>query len=183
MTYTASIETPLGAVTAAAENEALIGLWFIGQKHYPVGTADWVGEPDRPIFQALRRHLDAYFAGKASPLDIRLAPAGSPFQRTVWDVLMKIPQGRVVTYGQIARFIAGGGGAAAVSARAVGSAVGRNPISILIPCHRVVAADGSLTGYAGGLAKKAALLRLEGANPAEVDCNGPDWPLACAAQR
>lgn len=162
MTYTCSIETPLGAMTAAAEDDALTGLWFIGQKYYPPATAAWVEKPDYPVFTALRAHLSRYFAGNDPELGISLAPHGSPFRKSVWDILLKIPFGETVTYGEIARAIAHAEGLASMSSQAVGGAVGHNPISILIPCHRVVGADRSLTGYAGGVERKEALLRLEG---------------------
>jgi len=164
MTYTCTVETPLGTMTAAAEGEALTGLWFIGQKHYPAATAAWINEPDYPVFKALRSHLTRYFAGQDPGHDIVLVPHGSLFRKKVWDYLLKIPFGEVVTYGEIAQAIARAGGLASMSAQAVGGAVGHNPISILIPCHRVVGADRGLTGYAGGLEKKEALLRLEGVN-------------------
>lgn len=162
MTYTCAVDTPLGTMTAAAEEEALTGLWFIGQKYYPVATAAWVNEPDYPVFTALRSHLARYFAGEDHGHDIVLAPHGSLFRKSVWDILLQIPFGEVVTYGDIAQAIARARGLETMSAQAVGGAVGHNPISILIPCHRVVGADRSLTGYAGGLEKKVALLRLEG---------------------
>ncbi len=163
MIHTCTIETPLGAMTATAEQGALTGLWFIGQKYYPSATATWVQEPDHPVFTALRAHLSRYFAGADPGCDIPLAPHGSLFRKNVWDILLKIPFGRTTTYGEIAREIARSEGLASMSGQAVGGAVGHNPISILIPCHRVVGADGSLTGYAGGVDKKQALLRLEGA--------------------
>ncbi|HEY4745753.1 MAG TPA: methylated-DNA--[protein]-cysteine S-methyltransferase [Desulfuromonadaceae bacterium] len=166
MTYTCTIETPLGTMTATAEDEALTGLWFIGQKHYPATTAAWATEPDHPVFTALRAHLSRYFAGQDPGPHIPLAPHGSPFQESVWDVLQRIPFGQTTTYGEIARAIARAQGLASMSAQAVGGAVGHNPIAILIPCHRVVGGDGSLTGYAGGVDRKEALLRLEGGNNA-----------------
>ncbi len=169
MIYACAIDTALGAMTAAAEDDALIGLWFVGQKYYPQQTARWNHEPDHPVFEALRSHLGRYFEGGAGVPDIRLDPPGSPFRKAVWDVLLKIPAGKIVTYGQVAETIARTRGVASVSAQAVGGAVGRNPISILIPCHRVVGFDGKLTGYAGGLDKKAALLRIEKVNPARID--------------
>ena len=162
MIYTCTVETPLGAMTAAAENEALIGLWFIGQKYYPTTTARWVWEPDYPVFTALRRRLSRYFSGRDGGQDLPLAPHGSPFRKAVWDALARIPFGQTVTYGAIAREIARSQGLSAMSAQAVGGAVGHNPLTILIPCHRVVGCNGRLTGYAGGLDKKEALLRLEG---------------------
>ena len=162
MTYTCTIETPLGAMTAAAENEALIGLWFIGQKYYPTIVPRWICEPDYPVFTALRHRLSRYFSGKEEGYDLQLAPHGSPFRKAVWDALARIPFGQTVTYGAIAREIACTQGLSAMSAQAVGGAVGHNPLTILIPCHRVVGVNGRLTGYAGGLDRKEALLRLEG---------------------
>jgi methylated-DNA-[protein]-cysteine S-methyltransferase len=162
--YTCTIDTPLGPMTAAAEGDTLTGLWFLGQKYYPLQTADWTTDAGRPVFNALRSYLNRYFSGNATLLDIEIAPRGSLFQRAVWDVLLRIPMGKMVTYGQIAKQIAGTKGLTSMSAQAVGGAVGHNPISILIPCHRVVGSNGSLTGYAGGLDRKAALLRIEGAS-------------------
>ena len=168
MIYTGNIETALGTMTGAVEDDALAGLWFIGQRHYPSRRAHWVYKADHPVLDALRGYLDSYFKGMAGLPDIRLAPQGSPFRKAVWDTLLKIPRGQVATYGQIARYLAGAQPAQAVSARAVGGAVGNNPISILIPCHRVVGSKGRLTGYAGGLDRKAALLRIEEADLAKT---------------
>lgn len=160
--YTCIIETPLGQARAAAENGALTGLWFIGQTHFPANTNGWIESPDYPVFKDLQLWLDSYFAGTNNRSELHLDPRGTPFQVAVWDRLLKIPCGQVTTYGEIARDIAEGHGSASLSARAVGAAVGRNPISILIPCHRVIGSDGSLTGYAGGLDRKKELLRREG---------------------
>jgi len=165
MIYICTIDTPLGAMTAAARENGLIGLWFVGQRYYPAGTDLWVCEPDHAIFEQTRDYLALYFSGTAGAPEVRLAPSGSSFQKTVWDILTRIPTGQVATYGQIAQYIARNRGLASMSAQAVGGAVGHNPISILIPCHRVVGANGSLTGYAGGLDKKAALLRIEKSEP------------------
>jgi methylated-DNA-[protein]-cysteine S-methyltransferase len=148
-------------MTAAAQNGALTGLWFIGQRYYPSPTTAWNCLPDHPVFAALRLWLSRYFAGEDTGPDLPLAPHGSPFQRAVWDVLVGIPFGQTVTYGEIAREIAGARGLSTMSAQAVGGAVGHNPISILIPCHRVLGSNRKLTGYAGGLDRKEALLRLE----------------------
>jgi methylated-DNA-[protein]-cysteine S-methyltransferase len=161
MIYTCAMDTPLGNMTAASENEVLVGLWFDGQKYYPSRTAGWVADSDRPVFGALRDYLGRYFSGCIGVPDVPLDPRGSPFQEAVWTILRTIPAGLVVTYGQIAKQIAQSRGLAAMSAQAVGGAVGHNPISILIPCHRVVGTHGTLTGYAGGLDRKAALLRIE----------------------
>jgi methylated-DNA-[protein]-cysteine S-methyltransferase len=173
--YTCTVDTPLGAMTASAGDDALTGLWFIGQKYYPQ-TAGWTDKPDYPPFAVLRAWLETYFAGKSPPpiegrlpargagdlLLPRLNPWGSDFQKAVWEQLLLIPYGKSSTYGEIAKKIAAVRGLPSMSAQAVGGAVGHNPISILIPCHRVLGAGGSLTGYAGGLDKKKALLRLEG---------------------
>ena len=164
MLYTCTIDTPLGNMTAAAEGEALVGLWFEGQKYYPSRTAGWVPDPDRPVFGRLRDYLGSYFSGSTAAPDVPLDPQGSQFQEAVWAILRTIPMGQVVTYGQIAREMAQSRGLASMSAQAIGGAVGHNPISILIPCHRVVGAHGALTGYAGGLERKAALLRIEKAS-------------------
>jgi methylated-DNA-[protein]-cysteine S-methyltransferase len=152
-------------MSAAAGEDALAGLWFVGQKYYPQNTGG-IERPDHPVFRALRNWLKKYFSGH-NPGDapFPLAPQGTAFQRQVWDLLRKIPYGALITYGEIAAGLAKERRLASMSAQAVGGAVGHNPISIVIPCHRVVGKDGSLTGYAGGLDKKRALLDLE-ARPA-----------------
>ncbi|HEX8961127.1 MAG TPA: methylated-DNA--[protein]-cysteine S-methyltransferase [Geobacteraceae bacterium] len=161
-TYTCTIETPLGDMTAAATNEALAGLWFIGQRYYPSATAHWTFDPDHPVFAALRLWLARYFDGEAGGGDVPLALEGSPFRMAVWDALRQIPYGKTVTYGDLAREIARARGIRSMSAQAIGGAVGHNPVSILVPCHRVVGCNGQLTGYAGGIERKEALLRIEG---------------------
>jgi methylated-DNA-[protein]-cysteine S-methyltransferase len=160
----ASLESPLGSMTASAKGDALTGLWFVGGKYYPSDTGTWAHEPDRPIFMRLREWLEDYFAGGRNVPLPPLELVGTPFQRTVWDMLLEIPYGQVITYGEIAKRIAAARGLRSMSAQAVGGAVGHNPISILVPCHRVIGRDGSLTGYAGGLDRKKALLRIEGAD-------------------
>ncbi|WP_457442377.1 methylated-DNA--[protein]-cysteine S-methyltransferase [Roseateles sp. P5_E4] len=151
------IETPLGPLTAARSAAGLSGLWFDGQKHHP-GTLD-VPEDDGSdaVLSATEAALTAYFSGKSFDLP-PLDPAGTAFQREVWQALLAIAPGQPSTYGALAERLG-----RASAARALGAAVGRNPISVLVPCHRVVGADGSLTGYAGGLERKQALLSLEGA--------------------
>jgi len=160
-------------ITLASDGERLTGLWLEGQKYFGGGAEAGVGagagagaQRDLPVFQAVREWLDRYFAGERpeSPSEkIPLAPAGSAFRQAVWNVLLtKIPYGQTMTYGEVARQAARLLGRPRLSSRAVGGAVGHNPISIIIPCHRVVGADGSLTGYAGGLAVKKRLLELEG---------------------
>ena len=150
------IATPLGPLTAARSAAGLSGLWFDGQKHHP-GPLDVPEDDGRdPVLAATEAALTAYFSGKSFELP-PLDPAGTAFQRAVWQALLEIAPGASDTYGRLAGRLG-----RAQAARALGAAVGRNPISVLIPCHRVVGADGSLTGYAGGLERKKALLSLEG---------------------
>lgn len=162
MTYVNHYASPLGELLLASDGEAITGLWFLGAKYFARGLDPAARERDLPVFQAAKAWLDAYFAGREPGALPPLRPAGTAFQQQVWDLLLQIPYGATTTYGALARRLAEGRGR--VSAQAVGGAVGRNPISLLIPCHRVVGAGGSLTGYAGGVDKKLALLRLEGAD-------------------
>ncbi|MDR2124771.1 MAG: methylated-DNA--[protein]-cysteine S-methyltransferase [Desulfovibrio sp.] len=164
MKYVEALKTPLGLATACVEDDELTGFWFLGQKYYPAKTGNWIQKPDHPLFTRLKAWLEKYFAGLNPKHDFALNPQGTVFQKKVWAILSEIPYGKLTTYGTIAGRLAARQAPAAVSAQAVGGAVGHNPISLLIPCHRVVGADGSLTGYAGGIDKKAALLRLEGAD-------------------
>jgi methylated-DNA-[protein]-cysteine S-methyltransferase len=165
MTYTTTIETPLGTMTASAEDDKLTGLWFTTRQQYAPNTEGWKDAPDYEVFVALRSWLNRYFAGKnppvsAIPLD-PLALQTTVFRQSVWDLLLQIPYGKTTSYGELAKQIAKNRGVPVISARAVGGAVGHNPISILIPCHRVIGADGSITGYGGGIDRKQALLALE----------------------
>ena len=161
---TALFPTPAGEVLLAASGTALTGLWFTGQKHFArVLPRPLPPHGNDPALDAAKCWLTAYFAGKRpSPSELELAPEGTPFQIAVWRVLLEIPYGTVISYGEAAREAARLLGRKTCSARAAGSAVGRNPISIVIPCHRVIGADGTLTGYAGGLERKTALLKWEG---------------------
>jgi methylated-DNA-[protein]-cysteine S-methyltransferase len=159
--YTFITDTPLGRIQAAASGKALWGLWFIGQKYFPSGTEAWLNEPELPVFVSLKSWLEEYFAKKKPKTKVALAPHGTGFQQAVWKILLEIPYGQTTSYGEIAARLSFTGQKA--SAQAVGGAVGHNPISLIIPCHRVLGADGSLTGYAGGLEKKRALLELENA--------------------
>lgn len=150
------IDTPLGPLTAAATDRGLAGLWFDGQRHHP-GPLEAPVQPDHPVLAATAAALAAYFTGQpaaAPPLDLQ----GTPFQRAVWQALLAIAPGQTRRYGEVAAAV---GRPAAV--RAAGAAIGRNPVSVLVPCHRVVGHDGRLTGYAGGLDRKQALLAIEGA--------------------
>ena len=155
--------SPVGRLTLACDGERLTGLWIEGQKYFG-GTAPGTMEPgDLPVLAQAREWLDRYFAGEKPGIqELPLAPAGTPFQQVVWQLLCEIPYGEVVTYGALAQKLSTQLGHQ-TSGRAVGGAVGRNPISIIVPCHRVVGADGSLTGYAGGTDRKRWLLEHEGA--------------------
>ena len=160
MDYITCYQSPLGEIILASDGEALTGLWFAGQKYEGSTLAPDHAEKDLPVFDETRRWLDVYFAGKdpgfTPPLNLR----GTDFRKTVWEILLTIPFGQTASYGEIAAAVARKTGGS-VSARAVGGAVGHNPVSLIVPCHRVVGADGSLTGYAGGLDRKKALLSLE----------------------
>ena len=158
--FAARMDTPLGAMTAASDGASLTGLWFDGQAHCPDPSGALVRE-DLPVFRSAARWLAGYFAGSPAAPGFPLRPAGTPFQQEVWAILRTIPYGETVTYGAIAAQIAANRGIPRFSAHAVGGGVARNPISILIPCHRVIGANGALTGYAGGIARKAQLLALE----------------------
>ena len=161
MTYTASYASPLGEALLASDGSALTGLWFAGQKYFAAGLAEDVREEsDLPVFEAVRAWLDAYFAGEEPGALPPVAFAGTPFQHMVWEELLRIPRGETCTYGDLAQHIGERRGAP-TSARAVGTAVGRNPVSVIVPCHRVLGASGALTGYAGGVWRKRALLALE----------------------
>jgi methylated-DNA-[protein]-cysteine S-methyltransferase len=153
-------------MTMACENGRLVGLWMEGQKYFGDTVPEKLVENDDvPVFADAKQWLDAYFAGKKPAIsDLPLAPSGSDFRRGVWEILCEIPYGQVITYGDIAKKMAKRRRKKAMSSRAVGGAVGHNPISIIIPCHRVVGKNGSLTGYSGGVAIKAKLLEMEGAD-------------------
>ncbi|MDO4174288.1 MAG: methylated-DNA--[protein]-cysteine S-methyltransferase [Eubacteriales bacterium] len=161
MQWTHTYHSPLGELMLSSDGTRLTGLWFQQQKYFGSTLSPDAQEGHIPLFDRADAWLDAYFHGENPPLDIPLAPKGSLFQRSVWDILLQIPYGEVTTYGAIAKRLEEQTGKHA-SAQAVGGAVGHNPISILIPCHRVVGASGSLTGYAAGLDKKIQLLQLEG---------------------
>ena len=163
MTAWQSYASPVGELLLAADEEGLTGLWLAGEKYFP-GAPE--GAPqETPVLEETKRWLDIYFAGREPDFLPPLRARGTPFQKRVWAALRAIPYGKTRTYGEIAAQIAQQTGRPRMSAPAVGSAVGRNPISLLIPCHRVVGANGSLTGYAGGVEKKRRLLLLEGVAP------------------
>lgn len=162
MDFTTRYRSPLGGITMASDGVALTGLWFDGQKHFAATLSEKSStKNDLPVFEQTRRWLDIYFSGQKLDFTPLLKPKGSPFRQLVWEILFSIPYGKTMTYGEIALAIARKNGLERMSAQAVGNAVGHNPISLIIPCHRVLGAGGSLTGYAAGTDKKAALLQLE----------------------
>ena len=164
MTFVQHYDSPLGGILLAADETGVTGLWFDGQKYFARGLSAERVERDTPALSAARRWLDIYFTGREPDFTPPLHPIGSAFRQSVWEILLQIPYGQTVTYGEIARQLADKQGIAKMSAQAVGGAVGHNEISVIIPCHRVVGTSGSLTGYAGGVDKKAALLKLERAD-------------------
>jgi len=156
--------SPFGPFLLAGTGDRLVGLWMEGQQHSrETAPADMPRKDDLPAFVAARDWLDRYFAGqKPQPSELPLAPEGSAFRKTVWEILCAIPYGEVTTYGRIASLMAARMDKESMSCQAIGGAVSHNPIAIIIPCHRVVGRDGSLTGYAGGIERKARLLEHEG---------------------
>ena len=161
MIYTSKYASPFGGILLAADEIGMRGLWFDGQKYFARDLPAERIEQDTPALAEARRWLDIYFAGHEPDFLPPLHPVGSDFRREVWDILLQIPYGQTTTYGEIARQLAEKRELPWMSAQAVGGAVGHNEISIIIPCHRVVGTNGSLTGYAGGIRKKVALLELE----------------------
>lgn len=164
MHYITKYLSPLGNITLASDGQAITGLWFDGQKYFGAGLCKDGKEKSLPVFEETVKWLDLYFRGGKPEFMPRIALTGTPFRQAVWQILLTIPYGKTMTYGQIAAEIAQTKGLRTMSAQAVGGAVGHNPISILIPCHRVVGTNGSLTGYAGGIEKKIQLLALEQAD-------------------
>ena len=163
MDFYSSCPSPLGGITLASDGEGLTGLWFEGQRYYGSTLGPQAEEKELPVFRETGRWLELYFEGRIPDFTPPLHLRGSAFRRAVWELLLRVPYGQTATYGELAAMLPRG------SARAVGGAVGRNPVSLIVPCHRIVGADGSLTGYAGGVERKRALLRLEGALPLRAD--------------
>lgn len=164
MQYISYYDSIMGKLLLAADDAGLTGLWFDGEKYYPQNLDCEYLQKEVPVFNEVKRWLDIYFSGKNPDFIPPLHLKGSPFRVEVWKILKEIPYGKTTTYNDIARQIAAKKGLARMSAQAIGGAVGHNEISIIIPCHRVVGSNGSLTGYAGGLDKKVKLLDLEGVN-------------------
>jgi methylated-DNA-[protein]-cysteine S-methyltransferase len=156
MRYFDTFQSPQGGMLLVASDEGLAGVFFHRQKHHPKKQADWKKSSSHKLLRQAKRELKEYFAGKRKRFKIRLAPDGTPFQRAVWKAISTVGFGETITYGELARRARRPG-----SARAAGAATGRNPLGIIVPCHRIVGSNGSLTGYAGGLQRKRALLALE----------------------
>ena len=168
MTYTMYYDSPLGGMLLAADEEGLTGAWFEAQKYFAAKLPSEHKEGATPILADACRWLDIYFSGREPDFTPKLHLIGSDFRQAVWAQLLKIPYGQTTTYGALAKQLAERNGDKRVSAQAVGGAVGHNPVSIIVPCHRVVGSDGSLTGYAGGVDKKICLLTLENPEAAQL---------------
>lgn len=164
MTYIFHYHSPLGGITVSSNGNEITGLWFDGQKYFGDMLPDNYEEKTLPIFEETKRWLDIYFSGKAPDFTPPLKMETTAFRKAVWKIMLTIPFGQTMTYGEIADSIAKQRGLAKMSAQAVGGAVGHNSISLIIPCHRVVGTNGSLTGYAGGIEKKVQLLTMEKAD-------------------
>ena len=161
MTYTYHYHSPLGGITLASNGTELTGLWFDGQKYFGDILPQKYEKKNLPIFQETKHWLDIYFSGKEPDFIPPLKMETTPFRKAVWQIMLTIPYGKTMTYGEIAKTVAKQKGLPKMSAQAVGGAVGHNSISLIIPCHRVVGTNGSLTGYAGGIDKKVQLLTIE----------------------
>lgn len=161
MIYTSQYVSPLGAITLACDEEAVTGLWFNGQKHFGNILPPDTQEQEKPLLKEAKKWLDIYFSGREPDFLPPLRYDSTPFRKAVCDIMLTIPYGRTMTYGDIAARVAHQRGLEKMSAQAVGGAVGHNPISLMIPCHRVVGTGGSLTGYGGGIARKVKLLEME----------------------
>ena len=171
MFYSTVFPSPIGMITLACDSgKTLAGLWLEGQKYHGDTIPEaMIQKNNVPIFTATKKWLDKYFKGKNPAIsELSLAPIGGEFRQGVWSILCKIPYGRVITYGDIAKKMAKKMNRGSMSSQAVGGAVGHNPISIIIPCHRVVGSNGSLTGYAGGVKTKMKLLQLEGVDTSRL---------------
>ena len=164
MNFSTHYQSPLGGITLASDGEALVGLWFDNQKYFAdsISGQPTIDKSSLPVFADTCRWLDTYFNGKQPDFTPALKMLTTPFRKKVWEIMLSIPYGKTMTYGEIAKRIAEQNGIPQMSAQAVGGAVGHNSISLIIPCHRVVGTNGSLTGYAGGIDKKVRLLQLEG---------------------
>jgi methylated-DNA-[protein]-cysteine S-methyltransferase len=156
MRYYDKFESPQGDMLLLANDQGLEGVFFESQKYHPTKQADWRQDPQHKVLRQARRELEEYFAGRRKRFQVALDPGGTDFQRSVWKAISTVAFGETITYAELAERAGHEG-----SARAAGAATGRNPIGIIVPCHRIVGADGDLTGYAGGLERKRALLEME----------------------
>lgn len=161
MTYICRYVSPLGGMVIASNNSKIAGLWFDGQKYFGSTLSRCYKEKNLPVFKETKRWLDVYFSGECPDFTPPLLMETTPFRKAVWDILLKVPFGRTITYGEIASNIARQRGIKRMSAQAVGNAVGHNAISLIVPCHRVIGANGNLRGYAGGIERKIKLLYME----------------------
>lgn len=169
MIYSTIYLSPIGKLLLASDGESIIGLWVKGQKYFADNVEDLLENDELQVFAVAKKWLDRYFAGKKPAItELPLKPKGGQFRQDVWKILCDISYGNVVTYGFIAKELAKKAGKERMSAQAVGGAVGHNPISIIIPCHRVVGVNGSLTGYAGGIVNKIQLLKHEGVDMSKL---------------
>ena len=164
MQYTSHYSSPLGDILMAADEAGLTGLWFVGQKYFALCLDQEHEAREIPVFETAKRWLDIYFSGRNPDFAVPLHFTGTAFRKSVWEILCTVPYGHTITYGEIAVKLAEKRGVSRMSAQAVGGAVGHNEISIIVPCHRVVGTNGSLTGYAGGIERKVKLLTLENAD-------------------
>lgn len=155
-TYYDIIDSPMGSILIASRNNALAGLWFEGQKYQGKPEADWEKRPNDQVLRMVASQLKQYYAGKRTAFDVELSLSGTDFQKSVWKELQNIPYGQTISYGELATRLD-----KPTAVRAAAAAVGRNPVSLVVPCHRVVGSNGALTGYAGGITRKKGLLRLE----------------------
>jgi methylated-DNA-[protein]-cysteine S-methyltransferase len=176
--YFDCIVSPLGPMVLASDGEALTGAWFDGQRHQPPIGPDWRRRADLPVLRRAAAELAEYFAGERTAFDLPLAPAGTPFQRSVWMAIAQVRYGETIAYRELAARVG-----RPLGLRAAGAATGRNPLSIVIPCHRIVGADGRLTGYAGGLMRKRSLLGLERRLVADAAAPRASGELAAASAR
>ena len=161
MDYSDHYDSPLGRITLASDGEALTGLWFDDQKYTPGVSGQPTEDGELPVFEETKRWLDLYFSGEDPGFTPKLSFRTTAFRKTVWEILLTVPYGETVTYGEVAERAAGRMRLPRMSAQAVGGAVGHNAIALIIPCHRVIGADGSLTGYGGGIERKKMLLEME----------------------
>lgn len=164
MLYVSEYNSILGDMLMASDGNSLIGLWFKRQKYFASTLNEEFEKKELEIFKETKKWLDIYFSGVKPDFDLSISFIGTPFQKSVWKILVDIPYGKTITYGEISKILAKKRNIKSMSSQAVGNAVGHNPISIIVPCHRVIGSNVELTGYAGGIDKKRKLLKLEGIN-------------------